>query len=211
MIFPEYVTVKHENPDRPENGLWVWSTVRPNGFTTTSRQMFVNYALAVETAEAVARSQRMPFIHIRSKKDTLAWACNADARRYHDEGHEVDRIQWEWLRRSITVGDNYFLPFFAGTSTDEDPEEDDPYYADEAAESPAGMAEIQRRSMIARMCNADARQIQSEGDNVDRVGWQWLRDVITLENAANAQFFCVPQDIYVDVDGTQDWQIDGRW
>ena len=146
MIFPEYVTVKCENEDRPDNGLWVWSTIKADGFTTRSHQIFASYDAAVETAEYVAKSQRMTFRHTVEKVDT-----------------------------------------------------------------PDSMAEIQRRSMIARMCSADARQSQFEGDNVDRIGWQWLRDVITLENAANAQFFCVPQDIYVDVDGTQDWQIDGRW
>ena len=78
MIFPEYVTVKHENPERPDNGLWVWSTVRPNGFTTRSHQIFASYESAVLTAEDVARSQRMTFRHTEEPGPTAeveaAWA-----------------------------------------------------------------------------------------------------------------------------------------
>ena len=73
-----YVTVKHENPDRPENGLLVWSTVRPDGFTTRSRQRFASYAAAVETAQCVAKSQRMTFRHTEepgpTAEDEAAWA-----------------------------------------------------------------------------------------------------------------------------------------
>lgn len=72
-------------------------------------------------------------------------------------------------------------------------------------------AEIARRATIRQMCDADGRRSQADGDDVDRLGWNWLRDVITIEDVLSGAPLYIPQTVYNDVDGYDIGQIDGRW
>jgi len=46
---------------------------------------------------------------------------------------------------------------------------------------------VGRRLMIRQMCSGDARLSTSEGEKVNRLGWDWLRDCITLEDVQDGQ------------------------
>ncbi len=59
---------------------------------------------------------------------------------------------------------------------------------------------IYRLAAIRHMCNADARRSTTEGADVDRSAWEWMRNVITIDDMFTAAHITVPQTVYNDID-----------